>query len=40
MTLIAIDNYLEFGSIRERFMTHPQMKERVNLLACETYFQE
>lgn len=40
MSLIAIDNYLEFGSIRERFMTHPQMKERVNLLANETYFQE
>lgn len=40
MTLVAIDNYLEFGSIRERFMTHPQMKERVNLLAGETYFQE
>lgn len=39
MTLIAIDNCLEFGSIRERFMTHPQMKERVNLLAGETYFQ-
>lgn len=38
MTLIAIDNYLEFGSIRERFMTHPQMKEQVNLLAREIYF--
>ncbi|MBL8024627.1 MAG: DUF3131 domain-containing protein [Elusimicrobia bacterium] len=39
MTLIAIDNHLEFGSIRERFMSHPLMKERVGLLAGEIYFQ-
>lgn len=38
MTLIALDNYLEFNSIRERFMTHPLMKERVGLLDGETYF--
>jgi hypothetical protein len=40
MTLIALTNYLEFGSIRERFMTHPQMQEQVGLLSGESFFQE
>lgn len=40
MTLIALTNYLEFGSIRERFMTHPQMQEQVGLLSGESFFKE
>jgi hypothetical protein len=40
MTLIALTNYLEFGSIRERFMTHPQMQEHVGLLSGESFFSD
>ncbi len=38
MTLVALANHLKNGSVRNRFMAHRLMKERVGLLANESYF--
>lgn len=39
MTLVALANHLKNGTIRNRFMAHRLMKERVGLLSNEVYFE-